>query len=116
MPDWEATADSWALTLLPAAASDDAYTQRLLENLRLVGGEPFVSRFTSPSQRPDATAPLRLRHPDVGELRLLEEVLDTPDDELQLVVLLPADDQTTAALDRLSGRQPGVLRAVAPDG
>jgi hypothetical protein len=33
-------------------------------------------------------------------------------DGQRLVVYLPADDATSAALDSLTGRQPGALRAV----
>ena len=41
------------------------------------------------------------------------ETLDLPaDDDQRLVVHLPADAATTAALDRLAGRRPGALRAV----
>jgi hypothetical protein len=55
----------------------------------------------------------RLVHPDAGELRLAYETLELPDaDDQRLVVYLPADDGTSAALDRLAGRQPGGLRAV----
>jgi hypothetical protein len=39
----------------------------------------------------------------VGELRLSYEVLELPDpDEQRLVVYLPADEATAAALDRLT--------------
>lgn len=52
-------------------------------------------------------------HPLVGELRLSYETLDLPDIEGQrLIVYLPADEATSTALDRLTGRQPGALRAV----
>jgi hypothetical protein len=50
-------------------------------------------------------------HPDVGELRLAYETLELPEDQ-RLVVYLPADDATSAALDQLTGRQPGALRAI----
>lgn len=52
-------------------------------------------------------------HPEVGSLRLAFETLSLPDaDGQRLVVHLPADDATSAALDRLNGRRPGALRAV----
>lgn len=111
-PDWDAVADGWAAALLPAANTDDPYTRRLLDDLMIVGGDPFVSRFIAPPPRPAATAPLRLSHPEVGELRLVEELLETKDSGLQLVIMLPADDVTAAALDRLAGRQPGGLQSV----
>jgi hypothetical protein len=54
----------------------------------------------------------RLAHPDAGELRLAREVLDLDAGEQRLLVYLPADAATSAALDRLTGRHPGALRAV----
>jgi hypothetical protein len=52
-------------------------------------------------------------HPHVGEVRLAYETLELPaDDDQHLVVHLPADDASAAALDRLTGRRPGALRAV----
>ena len=57
--------------------------------------------------------PLRWVHPTVGELRLDREVLELPaDDAQQVVVLLPADDATADALDRLRRTSSGTLRAV----
>ena len=44
-------------------------------------------------------------------LRLAYETLDLADDQ-RMIVYLPADHATSAALDRLTGRQPGALRAV----
>jgi hypothetical protein len=48
-----------------------------------------------------------------GGLRLDLETLALPDaDDQRLVALLPADEATSTALDRLAGRRPGALRAV----
>lgn len=56
----------------------------------------------------------RLRHPEVGQLRLTYETLEVADSDRQrLVVHLAADAATAAALDRLLGRLPGHLRPVA---
>ena len=50
-----------------------------------------------------------------GELRLAYETLELSDaDDQRLIVYLPADDASAAALDRLTGRRPGALRSV-PD-
>ncbi|MFB7713412.1 hypothetical protein [Streptomyces sp. NPDC056105] len=55
----------------------------------------------------------RRRAPRGGTLRLAYKELAMPEaDGRRLVVHLPADDATTAALDRLDGRRPGALRAV----
>ena len=56
----------------------------------------------------------RMNHPDAGPLRLAYERLDlSADDDQHLLINLPADHATTAALDRLTGRRPGGLRAVS---
>ena len=55
----------------------------------------------------------RIFHPEVGELRVAFETLQLPDvDDQRLVVYLPNDEATSAALDVLAGRQPGALRSV----
>jgi len=56
---------------------------------------------------------MQMVHPEVGGMRLAYEILDLPDaDEQRLIVHLPADAATTAALDHLTGCRPGALRAV----
>jgi hypothetical protein len=56
----------------------------------------------------------RMTHPQGGPLRLAYETLDLPaDDDQRLMVYLPADEATAAALDRLTGRRPYALHAVA---
>ncbi|MFC3961725.1 MmyB family transcriptional regulator [Nocardia jiangsuensis] len=63
---------------------------------------------------PAATGTTRIEHPEAGRLRLLYETLDIPaDDDQQLLVHLPADDATAAALAELAGRHRGELRAVS---
>ncbi|WP_246007292.1 hypothetical protein [Actinomadura pelletieri] len=53
----------------------------------------------------------RFVHPDVGELRLAYETLESPAGDAQaLIAYLPADDATSTALDRL---RPTTLRAVS---
>jgi hypothetical protein len=54
---------------------------------------------------------LRLRHPSGAELRLRRQTLDIPEDAQQLVVLLPADEETAAAVERL--RRSPRLRAIS---
>jgi hypothetical protein len=49
----------------------------------------------------------------VGEVQLAYEARELPaDDDQHLVVHLPADDASAAALDRLTGRRSGAVRAV----
>ena len=61
-----------------------------------------------------ATGTTRITHPGAGNLRLTYETLElSADDDQQLIVYLPADEATVAALDALAGRRPGGLRAVS---
>lgn len=54
-----------------------------------------------------------LVHPEAGELRLAYEILELPDpDEARMLVYLPADEPTAAALELLA-RQPAQLRSAA---
>jgi len=56
---------------------------------------------------------LRLAHPEVGTLRLEHETLELPgDDGQRLIVHLPADGATSAALDRLNSHPSQPLRLV----
>ncbi|GAA4561838.1 hypothetical protein GCM10023193_26020 [Planotetraspora kaengkrachanensis] len=56
---------------------------------------------------------LRLNHSSGHELRLLRETLDLSSDAQQLVVLLPADEETAQSIDRLRRGLPGRLRAIS---
>ena len=56
---------------------------------------------------------LRLDHPSGYQLRLTRELLELPSDAQQLVVLLPADEQTAQAVDQLRRRSRGGLRAIS---
>jgi len=63
---------------------------------------------------PTPNGVVRLTHPVAGPLRLAYETLDLPaDDDQRLIVYLPADDATSTALDRLSGRRLHLLRGAA---
>lgn len=74
-------------------------------------GAPFTQRWHAVTRLPTRTGTLRVTHPDAGALRLEFETLDLAGDQ-RLVVHLPADDATAAALDALVGRRPGALRTV----
>jgi hypothetical protein len=85
----------------------------LADELTVTAGAPFSDRLRGPLGLPRRTGVERLVHPGVGELRLAYETLVLPDAaDQRLVVYLPADDAAAAALDRLTGRRPGALRAV----
>jgi transcriptional regulator with XRE-family HTH domain len=113
-PDWERVADERVAALPVLARHSDPYLAELVDELTVTAGAAFTGRLRAAGV-PRLTGVERLAHPAVGELRLAYEMLDLPDaDDQRLVVLLPADDASSAALDRLTGRRPGGLRAV-PD-
>ncbi|GAA1505061.1 helix-turn-helix domain-containing protein [Nocardioides humi] len=108
-PDWDRVADQQALSIWTGIAGDRAAA--FVEELGAAGGEEFTRRLSGVAVPRHGS--LRWHHPDVGELRLDREVLELPaDDAQQLVVLLPADEVTAAALDRLHRAASGSLRAV----
>ncbi|WP_425957274.1 hypothetical protein [Streptosporangium sp. DT93] len=55
---------------------------------------------------------LRIDHPSGHQLRLLRETLELASDGQQLLVLLPADEETARSVDRLRSRPSGRLRAL----
>lgn len=103
-PDWERRADEAAAALrLESRGGVDAHTRELVDWLSVAAGAPFIKRLSLPPGLPRSTGVDRLVHPDVGELRLAYETLDLPaGDFQQLVVYLPADDATEAALDLIT--------------
>ncbi|WP_233624943.1 helix-turn-helix domain-containing protein [Actinoplanes sp. ATCC 53533] len=111
-PEWERVAGELVAALPVAARHSDPYLADLVDELTVAAGAAFTDRLASaePARRAGVE---RLAHPGVGELRLAYEMLELPDaDDQRLVVYLPADDASSAALDRLSGLRPGGLRAV----
>ncbi|MFG1946825.1 helix-turn-helix domain-containing protein [Nonomuraea sp. NPDC048826] len=111
-PEWRAVAAGQATTLRLAAAIGDPYADDLIEELTITAGAAFTELLGTPSAPPAAPRRERLAHPGAGELRLVAESLDLSDAEQRLVVCLPADEATAAALDHLTGRHPGALHAV----
>ncbi|WP_043620155.1 helix-turn-helix domain-containing protein [Nonomuraea candida] len=111
-PDWDKVADEQAAALRYEAGPDDPYAADLIDTLAFAAGEAFTGRMSGPSGPPRPAPVQRLAHPEAGELRLAREPLDLAGGEERILVYLPADDATTAALDRLTGRRPGALRAV----
>lgn len=113
-PEWERVTDDQIARIKTDSLPDDPDLVALVQELTLLAGAAFTERWKLPVRVPGHTGVRRLTHPGAGELRLAEETLDLPDGEgFRLVVHLPADDATAAALDRLTGRRPGALRAVA---
>ncbi|MFE4976408.1 helix-turn-helix domain-containing protein [Kitasatospora sp. NPDC056651] len=107
--DWDDIADEQAFDIWLGPSVESA--EWLSTELAPIAGPEFTRRLGNhlvPRRRP-----LRLRHPDGIELRLLRETLELPDDAQQLLVLLPADDGTAAHLDRLLAPAAPRLRAIS---
>jgi len=77
-----------------------------------VAGAEFTRRLHR--HRPPPQVPLTMNHPRAGQLRWDRETLELPTpDAQQLVIWLPADDATAAAVDQLRHPpQRTILRAV----
>ncbi|MEU8703618.1 helix-turn-helix transcriptional regulator [Streptomyces sp. NPDC048565] len=108
--DWDAVADEQAfdLWLGPSVEDFEWFTAELAS----AAGDDFTRRMNR--HEVPRRGVLRLDHPSGCGLRLRRETLDLPSDSQQLVVLLPADEATTQAVDRLRGLPPhGHLRAIS---
>ncbi|SEG35508.1 Helix-turn-helix domain-containing protein [Thermomonospora echinospora] len=112
-PEWDRVADEQVARLRNESTRSDPHVAELTNELSLFAGAVFTDRLAAPPSAPPRTGVHRLVHPHAGELRLAYETLDlSADDDQCLLVYLPADEATSAALDRLTGRRPGALRAV----
>lgn len=108
-PDWDLIADQRALEVWRAPRTDGAAAFEA--ELSATAGEEFTRRLERHELA--AAGPQRWQHPVAGELRLECEAMDLPAGEgQQLLVLVPADEATGAALDRLHWGEAGGLRAV----
>ncbi|MFE5284412.1 helix-turn-helix transcriptional regulator [Nocardia sp. NPDC056611] len=113
-PDWEHKADKVVATLKQGPGRADPHVNALFEELAETLGPEFTDRLDTIPGLPDTNGVGRLEHPEAGSLRLAYETLHfSADDDQTLIVYLPADDATATAVDRLVGRRPGGLRAVA---
>jgi transcriptional regulator with XRE-family HTH domain len=113
-PDWEQVADEQVAALKQGPFRADPHIAALVDELTVTAGEPFAERLDRVPGPGRSHGVTRLLHPGAGELRLAYETLDLPgDDQQRLVLHLPADAATAAALDGLTrARQPG-LRLVS---
>jgi hypothetical protein len=112
-PDWDRVADEQVAALKEGPFRADPFLAGLADELTVTAGAAFERRASQLPRLAPATGVTRLAHPEAGELRLAYETLRLPaDDDQRLLVYLPADGAAAAALDRLTGRRPGALRAV----
>ncbi|MEV3857816.1 helix-turn-helix transcriptional regulator [Streptomyces sp. NPDC050095] len=112
-PDWDAVADDQVARFRQGAPLPDPHVAALVDELTVTAGAPFAERMAAAPTLPRRRGHDLVAHPEVGPLRLAHEALSLPDADAQTILVhLPADDATAAALDRLNGRKPGALRAV----
>ncbi|WP_214405362.1 helix-turn-helix domain-containing protein [Pseudonocardia lacus] len=113
-PDWSHVADEQVATLKHGPFLADPHIAALVDELTVTAGAAFTRSADAVHALPRSTGVLRLRHPEAGELRLAYETLDlTVDDDQRLLVHLPADDATAAALAGLARRRTDPLRVVS---
>ncbi|MBM0255810.1 helix-turn-helix domain-containing protein [Micromonospora sp. 4G55] len=108
-PDWDQVADERAfeLWLGPSAETSEWFRAELAP----LAGQEFTRRLHR--HLPPPHVPLRVNHPSAHELRWQREKLELPKNDAQeLVVLLPADDATARAMNRLRHQPDRMLRAV----
>ncbi|PZG00431.1 transcriptional regulator [Micromonospora endophytica] len=110
--DWAELADEQVAELHRLRQGDPA-TDAFADRLGRTVGSVFTSRWGRRPVAAQASGVRWLRHPEVGPLRLAYETLELADDQQRLVVHLPTDADSAAALDRLLGRRPGGLRSIA---
>ena len=108
--DWDQVADEqvFNLWLGPSTETFEWFTA----DFATVAGAEFTRRLDR--HLPPARLPLRMNHPQGHQLHWAREILELPTaDAQQLVILLPADEATTAAVSHL-GQRPhrSTLRAV----
>jgi hypothetical protein len=114
MPDWDAFVSGVVSALQSDLHPDDAAAGALVRALTEAAGPTFTALWERPSVARTGSGQRRFSHPEVGPLTVSYEAMGLPDAERQwLMVYLPADDATSAAFDRLAGRQPGSLRSVS---
>lgn len=113
-PEWDRVADRLVADLRFGASRSDPFVDDLVGELADQAGAAFTDRFGSADIMPERSGVDVVLHPEVGEMRLAFETLQLPDvDDLRIVVHLPEDEPSAAAIDRLSGRRPGALRVVS---
>lgn len=107
--DWDDVADQQAfdLWLGPSVENAEWFTAELAP-----AAGPELTRRLHSHVVPERGL-LRLRHPSGHDLRFTRETLELTGDAQQLVVLLPADEATARAVEQVSGRVPGRLRAIS---
>lgn len=111
---WAAAADEQLAHLRMQSYTTDEETTWFIDELRLTGVPDFSERMNAPPSAPRLTGAEPWDHPEVGPLDLNYETFEIPGTaNLRLLVYMPADEATAAALDQLNGRRPGSMRVVS---
>ncbi|MCX5250996.1 helix-turn-helix transcriptional regulator [Streptomyces sp. NBC_00201] len=107
--DWDDVADQQAFDvwLAPSAESSEWFSTELAH----AAGLDFTRRMHR--HLVPKRGVLRLHHPFGCELQLVRETLELSEGAQQLIVFLPADEETAQAVDRLRRRRHGRLRAIS---
>jgi transcriptional regulator with XRE-family HTH domain len=111
-PAWDRAADEMAALLRSWNRPDDTYYSSFVTSMAPALPTRIDAALRAGPVVAPRPGPWRLVHPVVGELILDLETLEVARADQQLLVYLPADDATAAALDRLVDRRPGTLHAV----
>lgn len=107
--DWDDVADEQAfdLWLAPSVENLEWLTAELIP----LAGSDFTRRLNR--HEVPRRGVLRLNHSSGRELRLTRETLELPADNQQLIVFLPADDQTAQAVEQSRRPASGRLRSIS---
>ncbi|MET8305237.1 helix-turn-helix transcriptional regulator [Micromonospora sp. NPDC005173] len=112
-PDWDHIADEQVAALKQGPFRAYPPMAALADELTVTAGNAFTRRVETVPSLAKSSGIVRLAHPEAGMLRLAYETLELPaDDDQRLIVHLPADAATSAALERLNSRHSQPLRLV----
>lgn len=107
--DWDQIADEQAFDLWLGPSIENA--EWLSVELAQVAGPEFTRRLNQHLVPPRGT--LTLNHPSSKQMRLEREVLDASTDKQQLIVYLPADEQTSKIVEHWRRQHLPNLRAIS---
>ncbi|MEX5637285.1 helix-turn-helix domain-containing protein [Parafrankia sp. FMc2] len=114
-PDWQQVADEQVAALKQGPFRAQPAMAALADELTVTAGDAFTHRVATVPGLARGSGVQRVHHPEAGVLRLAYETLELPaDDDERLVVYLPADEPTAAALHALTAAPPRALRLVQP--
>src|SRR5207302_7283747 len=108
-PDWDQVADEQAFDLWLGPAIENV--EWFVTEMAPMACQDFSQRLNR--HEVPTRGVLRVCPSTGPELRLTRETMELPDVAQQLVVLLPADEETAQAVDRPTQPQRGKLRVIS---